>query len=254
MRAWRWRVAFAATLLMVLPIAAWLLGLQRGVLAMVDRVTALMPTWVWMTLGMVLAVVVLLTIVVLLPKRQAKDRENTAQLENEQRRTLIQIIGGMVLLLGAYVTWANFEATRQNFQTTQALMERGQNTDRFTHAIEQLGKGTPGDENLAIRLGGIYTLEQLGIDSPKAYDRPVAEVLTAYVRENARWKAASTPRDTPKGPAGGVDANPQEREVHPLEDIQTILTVLGRRKTDNERRSEARLVQDRPAGRLPAGR
>jgi hypothetical protein len=234
MRAWRWRAALAVALLMVLLIAAWLLGLRWGFLATVDGVAALMSTWVWMALGIILAVAVL-PIVIWLPKWQAKDRENTAQLENEQRRTLIQIIGGVALLLGAYVTWDNFEATRQNFQATQALVERGQNTDRFTHAIEQLGKGKPGDDNLATRLGGIYALEQLAIDSPKAYGRPVVEVLTAYVREYARWKGVSTPPETSKGLAGRGDVNPQERRTHPLEDIQTILTVLGRRNTDNER-------------------
>jgi uncharacterized protein YjbI with pentapeptide repeats len=231
MRAWIRRAAFAAALLMVLLVAAWLPGLRWGILAMVDRVAALMPVWVWMILGMVLAVV----FVIWIPKRQAKDRENTAQLENEQRRTLIQIIGGVALLVGAYITWENFVATRQNFQATQALVERGQNTDRFTHAIEQLGKGKPGDDNLAIRLGGIYALEQLGMDSPKTYGRPVVEVLTTYVREYAWWNGVSTPRDTPKGPAGGGDVKPQEKKAHPLEDIQTILTVLGRRNTDNER-------------------
>lgn len=54
------------------------------------------------------------------------------------------------------------------------LAQEGQLTDRYAKAIEQLG-----DDRLYIRLGGIFALERLGVDSPR--DHPtVVEVLSAF--------------------------------------------------------------------------
>jgi hypothetical protein len=72
-----------------------------------------------------------------------KDR---IDLESQSRQTLAQIVGGAVLLVGLYFT-------AQTLRTTQ----ESQITDRFTKAIDQLGK-----DNLAVRLGGIYALERIG--------------------------------------------------------------------------------------------
>src|SRR5205085_43814 len=97
-------------------------------------------------------------------------------------------LGGMVVLVGVYFTW-------QQLITTQ----EGQITDRFTKAIDQLGKSdspssdepetkkglTPSRESLlAVRLGGIYALERIARDSPRDHWQ-IMEVLTAYVRQNA---------------------------------------------------------------------
>jgi hypothetical protein len=62
---------------------------------------------------------------------------------------------------------------------TYRLSQQGQITDRYTKAIEQLGS-----DKLDVRLGGIYALERLAIDS--ARDHPtVVEVLSAFVREHS---------------------------------------------------------------------
>jgi len=68
----------------------------------------------------------------------------------------------------------------------QALIaERGQLTDRFSKAIEQLGQdGTDGKPNLPVRLGAIYALERIARDS-KDDAQTVFKVLAAYVCMNA---------------------------------------------------------------------
>lgn len=158
----------------------------------------------------------------------AKDREKSVELENELRRTLIQIIGGIVVFVGAYVTWQEFQATKQNIEATQRvsskqveLTEKGQVTDRFTRAIDQLGDS--GKNNLATRLGGIYALDRLAADSLEYY-WPVMEVLTAYVRENARWRRTGEDR-----------VKEDTQEILLPTDIQAILTVLARRNIENDR-------------------
>jgi hypothetical protein len=105
------------------------------------------------------------------------------------------------------------------------LLRRGQVTDRYTKAIEQLGS-----KELDVRIGGIYALEGVARDS--ATDHPtVMEVLTAFVREHSRepWPPPDSPRTTwitwrGRFRSGG---QPQERSTRP--DIQAAVTVLGRR-------------------------
>jgi hypothetical protein len=129
-------------------------------------------------------------------------------LVNEYRRTWAQIIGGFGLLLDLYFTWRRVEIAQDQ-----------QVTERFTRAIDQLGAtdDKTREPRLEIRLGGIYALERIAMDSPKRDYSTVMEVLTAYVRENAPW-----PPKTSKVEPISAGAPPT--------DIQAILTVIARRK------------------------
>jgi len=66
-------------------------------------------------------------------------------------------------------------------------------------------------------LGGIYGLERISTESKKDY-WPIMEILTAYVRKNS-------PVQT-----GNVISKDIENQNKVSLDIQTILTVIGRRK------------------------
>jgi hypothetical protein len=114
--------------------------------------------------------------------------EERAALVNEYRRTWAQIIGGFGLLLGLYFTWRRIEISQQELEATRDQ----QVTERFTRAIDQLGAtDDKGEKKLEIRLGGIYALERIAVDSLAMENYPgrdystVMEVLTTYVRENA---------------------------------------------------------------------
>jgi hypothetical protein len=141
------------------------------------------------------------------------DVKDRIDLESKVRQTMAQIVGGAAILGGLYFTAQTLrtsqETLRVNQETLQTTQE-GQITDRFTKAIDQLGK-----ETLDVRLGGIYALERIAKDSPKDYG-PIMEVLTAYVREHAPWP----PKDT-------------QSKDSPT--IQAILTVLGRRVPTQEK-------------------
>ena len=138
------------------------------------------------------------------------DAYHLANLGDAYRRTLAQILGGFGLFVGLYLGWRRVRA-----------VEEGQITEQFTRAIAHLG-----DNNLAIRLGGIYALERIARDSEKAHG-PIMEVLTAYVREKAPRK-----NDYEYG-------LPFVEE--PPTDIQALLTVIGRRETTGKNRGTARL-------------
>jgi uncharacterized protein YjbI with pentapeptide repeats len=130
--------------------------------------------------------------------RASLEPKDLAQLENAFRVTWAQIVGGMVLVIGLYFTWRNLIVARE-----------GQITERFTRAIDQIDS----KKSLEVRLGGIYALERIARDSSQDHG-PVMEVLTAYIRTHATW-------DSQKPAPEGRPA--------PTADIQTVLTVLGRR-------------------------
>jgi len=140
--------------------------------------------------------------------------ENRFDRENEARKTLAQILGGVFLLIGLYSSVQTLDLARE-----------GQITDRFTKAVEELGAlDDKGRAKIAIRLGGIYALERISLDSVK--DAPaVMAVLAAYVRENSPRKEDGQINQEATSP-GKTLATPQ---ADLAADIQAILGVLGRR-------------------------
>jgi hypothetical protein len=87
---------------------------------------------------------------------------------NDVRTTLVQALGGLALLGGLFFTARTFRINAEE-----------KLTDRYTSAVAQLGS-----DKLDVRLGGIYALERLMVDSPR--DHPtIVEVLAAFLREHA---------------------------------------------------------------------
>jgi uncharacterized protein YjbI with pentapeptide repeats len=75
------------------------------------------------------------------------------------------ILGGGAFLMGAYFTWRQLQITLN-----------GQVTDRLSKAVEYIGS-----ENLSIRLGGLYSLERIALDSSRDLPK-IIEILCAYIR------------------------------------------------------------------------
>jgi hypothetical protein len=119
--------------------------------------------------------------------------------------TISSIFTGLGVLINAYFISRNYESALKNIR----LIEDKQITDRFSKAIEQLAS-----EKIEVRLGGIYTLEGISIDSEK-YHWTIMEVLTAFIRQNAP-----------------VKKDDESQDKLPI-DIQECLTVIGRRKYPN---------------------
>jgi hypothetical protein len=141
------------------------------------------------------------------------DLNQRALLQNELRRTIAQIALGLLVLGTLFVGWRRVRAADR----TVEIASEQQITERFTRAIEQLGN----EQSMAIRLGGIYALERIAKDSPRDHWQ-VMEVLTAFVRENARWEGETD--------ENGVPVSEESDDHRVATDIQAILTVLGRRQ------------------------
>lgn len=103
----------------------------------------------------------------------------------------------------------------------------GQITDQLSKAIEHLGSST-----LDVRLGGVYALERVMRDS--APDQPaITEILTAFVREHTLSPAAN--------------------RTAPRADVQSVLTVLGRRDTSHDGTRALDLTGAHLSGAILAG-
>jgi len=134
------------------------------------------------------------------------------QLQNESRSALLQALAALFVIAGAAATWQQIRITRE-----------GQMTDRFTRAIDHLGS-----ENLDVRLGGIYALERLALNSPA--DRPsITPILGAFVRGHAPWPVGAP--GAPVHPTETVDDH-LPWLTNRAADVQTALHVLARRPAD----------------------
>jgi hypothetical protein len=128
---------------------------------------------------------------------------------NAARASLVQLFGGVALFAGLLLT-----------ARTYLLSRRGQITDRYASAVDQLGSA-----NVSVRTGGVYALEQVTTDAPD-YVATVSEVLAAYVRERTDHRAgAAVSRD-------GRRPGRRRGNAALTNDVQAALTVLGRRHPD----------------------
>jgi hypothetical protein len=141
---------------------------------------------------------------------------------NGVRQTLLQAAAGTAALSVLLFTGLTF-----------LLNRRGQVTDRYAKAI-----GLLASEKIDERVGGVYSLEHVMLESERDHDT-VVQVLAAFVREHAPIKAKA--RDTVASESGrwmhpptGTPHGRKPGLIEPSADVQAALTVLGRRPRRDE--------------------
>jgi len=116
--------------------------------------------------------------------------------EGSLRTTILQLVAGVVVVLGLAYTALQVGISRETHYT-----------DRYTKAIDQLGH-----ERAIVRVGGIYALKRLASNS--IADRPmVMDVLGGYLRTESPAPTVSKPP-------------PSTAKAKLAPDLQTALTVL----------------------------
>ncbi|WP_307874615.1 pentapeptide repeat-containing protein [Frankia nepalensis] len=131
---------------------------------------------------------------------------------------LTAVAGGLIAL--DETRQANAETKRAN--EAADVRERAANANTHVREFYATAISLLGSDTLDVRLGGLYALERIAVDSP-ADHRIVVEVLSAFVREHAR-PPESDPAGTPPPPIPAQDRPPAT-------DVQTALSVLGRLPT-----------------------
>ena len=103
--------------------------------------------------------------------------------KNDVRTTLLQGLGGALLLFGALATWRQVQATSHQL----SISERQQLTERFIRAVDQLGNSSSD-----VRLGGIVGLGQIANSSSGSADRrSIIRILSGYLHHHATWSGGS---------------------------------------------------------------
>ncbi|MEV0123750.1 pentapeptide repeat-containing protein [Streptomyces sp. NPDC050703] len=131
---------------------------------------------------------------------------------NDVRTTLLQAVGGMVVLFGAYATWRQVRVSQDSLHATR----EGYVTDRFSTAVDQLGS-----DKVETRIGGLHALWRIAEHSARDRDA-VLSIQAAYLRTHLPW-----PPTGERAPAADAPIN----DIVPLEvraaDAQVALTGLG---------------------------
>jgi hypothetical protein len=153
-----------------------------------------------------------------IPGLFAREDKDSRTFAIEVVKTIISALGLIATLsagIGLFVNYLNSQAERQ-------LIQERLITERFSKAVEQIGN--PKEE---VVIGGIYSLERIAKDSPKD-QWTIMEVLTSYIRKNSPI------------PSNIQQLEPEEREkaLEKLPSVsipvQAALTVIGRRKVEND--------------------
>lgn len=161
--------------------------------------TGVLPPWpaiaLWLGRWWPAVVSAALAVAALVLRRRRSELAAADPVQDEGRWTrLTAIVTAFTALAALVFTAQSLRATRDQIGVT----EQGQLTDRFTKAIDQLG--TPGPDRLWVRVGGIFALERIAIDSPRD-QRTIVEVLSAFIhsaspRPNPTAICPDTPADT----------------------------------------------------------
>jgi uncharacterized protein YjbI with pentapeptide repeats len=183
------------------------------------------PEHIWLPIAVLVSVIVVLAFWWWWPRWQVnrlaleiKDPKARADIEDNFRRTVGQLLGGAAVLFGAWLAFLQFSQQQQTAQSQieqqqQAAQQQQQQAARDLFISNQVSKGLEqlASDKLAMRLGGIYALEGVmnTFERPEQYRGPVLEVLCAFVREYTIGKTVAEKPDI---------------------DIQAALTVIGRRK------------------------
>ena len=177
----------------------------------------------WLTgVAVAFAAAAVLSLVLLLPRYllswdlagSAVKAGDKAAAVNAIRSTLMQGLAGLAVLVGVFFTWRQVQVSRQ-----------GQVTDRYTRAIDQLGRDSP-----ELRVGAIYALERIARDS--ATDRlTIAEVLGTFIRVRSPLSPGTDKRQRLPDLAARLAAVRSMTPSAPLRDraphIQAAITVLA---------------------------
>lgn len=132
------------------------------------------------------------------------------ELQNQGRQTVALALVGAGLLIGLALLGRRQAASERAAREALRASEDARRLEHFTRAVGQLA-----DARLEVRLGAIYGLEHLALESAR-HHWPIMEVLCAFVRERAAW-------DAERAQAARLPA-----------DVQAVLSVLGRRRLAHE--------------------
>jgi uncharacterized protein YjbI with pentapeptide repeats len=151
------------------------------------------------------------------------DWQQTTPVDRESGSTTIRNLG---LVIGGVL--AVFLAVWRSRVAEQSLLN-----ERYQQGAEMLGSDV-----LAVRLGGIYTLERLAEEHPEQYHVQNMRLLCAFVRHPSGSQGEQG--EQPTGETNLVDMDPERNPADLVrEDVQAILRGIGDRDKSRRRLEKA---------------
>ncbi|WP_130342001.1 pentapeptide repeat-containing protein [Herbihabitans rhizosphaerae] len=158
--------------------------------------------------------------------RQAPDLapRDRLSVENELRKTNLEIIGAVVLIIGVAFTFLEWRATKDQLTVNQET----QSSDRLVKTIGQISSSEQAEQ-----VGGMYGLRNLAVDAAAkgddSYYRVLDQTLSAYIRQHVPCLASCPPKP------GGADP----RATYT---VQVALSLLGDKegRLDRDKMNQAR--------------
>jgi|GEM_PF-831847 len=163
------------------------------------------------------------------PKDYITIKNNLIALQNTLNTSTFQFVSSLLFFVTAYTAWLNLVSS-----------ERKQIAERLAKAVDQLG-----NNELSVRVGGIFLLEQIAQNSPEDH-WIVMEILTFYIRDQSlKGKSVFKPKieDTEEDQTDKYSIEAvlkkirAELAISVTTDIQAALTVICRRKSNQDTRS-----------------
>jgi Pentapeptide repeats (8 copies) len=197
------------------------------------REFSLMETFAIVAAGL-LAIVAAGLVIWLVPRWQVhrwrragiSGEEKLAELGLQARTSITQALGGLALIVTIAIT-AN-QALKANRSATENLKlagenldlaERGQVSERFLGAVEQLGATNGSRAAVDVRTGALFSLRSVGLESKPNAD-PVFRAVAAYVVNNYK---------VPKLENDGCDAPFNRRSADVKVALRFVLPDVARK-------------------------
>ena len=184
-------------------------------------VVALWLTAALLLLGAVAFVLVLLPALLVLPEPRLEARDRVAGQNGVRAAGVAALVA-----LGGAATATYAARTYGLNRHTYSLQVAGQQSDRYTKAIDQLGS-----ETVSVRIGGIYALTQT-LDSNERHVAMVHHILNLYVRNHAALPAVQNTLQR-KSAVAGRAPRPILTEPAGL-DVTIALAELRRMRASSE--------------------
>ncbi|MDE2810595.1 MAG: pentapeptide repeat-containing protein [Gemmatimonadota bacterium] len=171
------------------------------------------PAWIWVTVLVALVLFVGST----LSYRHWDWLASATESGSTTVRNIALIVAGFVALILAL--WRGAIGERQASAAEQAVLD-----GRYQRGIEMLAS-----HSLSARLGGIYSLRNLGESQSEQYHIQVMRVFCAFVRHPPPYDSDEAERDSGRAEA---EANPR-KHVHgrprARADVQAVMDAIGSR-------------------------
>ena len=152
---------------------------------------------------------IVITLLALISPRLLASAHQDWLISTADTTTLTNLLLSALGLLCVLATWIIAIAVKY-----RKIAKRNRIKEAFAQSIQQLSAGSSKKPNIEARLDAIYSLEKLS-QSNREFYQTIIDMLAEYVRENA-----PIPPHFKKAPSDSTRI-----------DVQTAMTVLGRRKT-----------------------